>query len=150
MKKIIALVLIGFLAACTGNIGADKYETSSVGKINTAAEGVIINVRTVRVATSDGVVGKVAGGVAGGIAGSTIGGGTGSALATVGGVVLGGILGDKAQESLSAQDAYEYIVKLNNGNTITLTQGTDVELKVGQKVYVLDANSGHRARIIPR
>ena len=71
-------------------------------------------------------------------------------IGAVGGAVLGGYLGSKAQEGLSAQNGIEYIVKLNNGKAITLTQGNDVVFTVGQPVYVLDADYGERARIIAR
>lgn len=150
MKKIIMLVMVGVLAACTGNIGANQYETSAAGQISSATAGEIINVRVVNVSSSNGA-GELAGGIAGAAAGSMIGGNTAMhVIGGVGGAVLGGILGNAAQENLSSQSAYEYVVKLDNGKAITLMQGMDVELKVGQKVYVLDANLGHRARIIPR
>ena len=48
------------------------------------------------------------------------------------------------------QNGIEYVVKLNNGKAITLTQGNDVVFTVGQPVYVLDADYGERARIIAR
>ncbi len=153
MKKIsviCALLSVLCFGACTDNIGANQYETRSAGQVNNVAEGVIINVRTVTVSSTDGTVGKLGGGLAGGIAASTIGHGTGSALATVGGAILGGIIGGAAQEQLSKQTGLEYIVKLDNGKSITLMQGTDVQFSVGQKVYVLDADRGDRARIIPR
>ncbi|MDR0726439.1 MAG: glycine zipper 2TM domain-containing protein [Rickettsiales bacterium] len=152
MKKFLMIpVLLLTLGACASNLEADRYETSAAGKVNTVAEGVIMNVRAVTVATSDGTVGKLAGGIAGGAAGSMIGGNSAvNVIGAVGGAVLGGYLGDKAQQSLSKQTGYEYIVKLDSGKSITLTQGTDEKLSVGQKVYVLDANYGDRARIIPR
>lgn len=142
--------LIATLTACAGNIGANRYETRAAGKVNSVQEGVIINVRTVKVATSDGTVGSLAGGIAGGAAGSMIGGNSAvHIIGAVGGAVLGGFLGGKAQEGLSGQTGYEYIVKLDSGKTITLTQGTDEKLEKGQRVYVLDAEHGDRARIIP-
>ncbi len=151
MKKIIALALGVMLTACATNIDSNRYQTSATGQINSVQEGVIINVRQVRVATSGGTVGSLAGGVAGGAAGSMIGGNSAvNVIGAVGGAVLGGMLGAKAQEGLSAQNGYEYIVKLDSGKAITLTQGTDVKFSVGDKVYVLDADRGERARIIAR
>lgn len=151
MKRIFIPILLFSLTACAGNIDTNRYETSAAGRVNSVATGEIINVRAVKVATSDGTVGKLAGGVAGGAAGSMIGGN--SAINVIGGVagaVLGGYLGDKAQEGLSGQTGYEYVVRLDSGNAITLTQGSDEIFRVGQKVYVLDANYGDRARIIAR
>ena len=151
MKKILAILCAIALTACTPNISANRYQTSATGQINDVQEGVVIIVREVRVATENGGVGTLAGGIAGGAAGSMVGGNsTVSLISAVGGAVLGGALGAKAQEGLSAQTGYEYVIKLDTGKAITLTQGTDVRLSVGQPVYVLDASRGARARIIPR
>lgn len=151
MKKIISIFAAAALTACAANLDTNRYETSAAGRVNSVQEGTIINVRQVRVATENGGVGTLAGGVAGGALGSTIGGSSvANIVGAVGGAVLGGALGAKAQEGLSAQTGYEYIVKLDNGKAITLTQGSDQVFTVGQPVYVLDASYGDRARIIPR
>ena len=139
------------LSACAANLDTNRYQTSATGQINSVQEGVVINVRPVRIATENGGVGTIAGGIAGGVLGNTVGGSSvANTLGAVGGAVLGGYLGSKAQEGLSAQNGYEYIVKLDSGKAITLTQGADKVFSVGQPVYVLDADYGERARIIPR
>lgn len=149
MKKTFALFFALVLTACGANLNIDRYETSGAGHVNTVSEGVIINVRPVTIATEDGEVGQLAGGIVGGVAGSMV---SDNALAqtigTVGGAVLGGYLGGKAQEGLSMQRGMEYIVKLDSGKSVTLTQGDDVVFSVGQRVYVLDADYDERARII--
>ena len=71
-----------------------------------------------------------------------------AAVALTACAVLGGYLGGKAQEGLSTQGGMEYIVKLDSGKSITLTQGDDEIFSVGQHVYVLDADYDERARII--
>lgn len=151
MKKFMTLVMAGLLAACSANLNTNSYQTSAAGQVNSVQEGVIINVRQVRIATENGGIGSLAGGIAGGALGSTIGGSNvANIIGAVGGAVVGGALGAKAQEGLSAQTGYEYIVKLDSGRAITLTQGADQVFSVGQPVYVLDASRGERARIIPR
>ena len=151
MKKIISIFAAMALTACAANLNTNSYQTSAAGQVNSVQEGTVINVRQVRIATENGGVGSLAGGIAGGALGSTVGGSNvANIIGAVGGAVLGGALGAKAQEGLSAQTGYEYIVKLDNGKAITLTQGADQVFSVGQSVYVLDASSGERARIIPR
>lgn len=151
MKKFLVLCMTVVLTACANNISTDRYQTSATGKINSVQEGVIINVRSVSVATENGGVGTIAGGIAGGVLGNSVGGSSvAHTLGAVGGAVLGGALGAKAQEGLSRQSGYEYVVKLDSGRAITLTQGADVRFSVGQPVYVLDADYGDRARIIAR
>ena len=151
MKKILVIAMATILSACAANLDTNRYQTSATGQINSVQEGVVINVRPVRIATENGGVGTIAGGIAGGVLGNTVGGSSvANTLGAVGGAVLGGYLGSKAQEGLSAQNGYEYIVKLDSGKAITLTQGADKVFSVGQPVYVLDADYGERARIIPR
>ena len=151
MKKLIALFMIVTLAGCGANLNVDRYETTGTGTVNTVAEGTIISARPVTIATENGDVGQLAGGIVGGVAGGMVGDNTlTQTIGAVGGAVLGGYLGGKAQEGLSMQGGIEYIVKLDSGKTVTLTQGDDVKYSVGQSVYVLDADYGERARIIAK
>lgn len=141
---ILPLALI--VSACTSNIGADQYATSSVGQVSTALKGTVVSVRRVAVASENGA-GTLIGGAAGGVAGSMIGGSdTAHILGAIGGAVIGGIAGNAAQEGLSKQTGYEYVVQLDNGNMVTVTQGDDVLLNPGQKCLVL---YGNRARVVP-
>ena len=153
MQKIVTMLVLPLCllaASCAGEIGANQYETSAVGQVNSAREGTIISVRRIRVSTSDGTVGNLGGGIAGGAAGSMIGGSPGvRVIGAVGGAVLGSLAGSAAQNKLSEQDAFEYVVRLDSGGAVTVTQGTDVMLGTGQRVIVLNASGGQRARIIP-
>lgn len=83
----------------------------------------------------------------GGVAGSMIGGSdTAHILGAIGGAVVGGIAGNAAQEGLSSQSGYEYVIQLDNGSMVTVSQGNDVLLNPGQKCMVL---YGKRARVVP-
>lgn len=153
MKKLYSVitVLLGItMSGCAGQIGANTYETSAAGQVNTAQIGTVLSVRQVNVETSDGAIGSLAGGLAGGAAGSMVSSkGPVSMIGAVGGALLGGIAGSAAQEKLSQQTGYEYIIKLDNGSIITITQGADNVLVAGQKCIVLNAKGGERARVIP-
>lgn len=146
MKKILATVVpVLLLAACQSDIDSYQYGTSSVGQANAAAQCRVINVRQVQV-KSDNQLGTLIGGAAGGVAGYGIGGdSTAHWLGSIGGAVLGGIAGNAAQGALSSQKGYEYIVELNNGQVMTITQGTDVLLSPGQRCMLL---YGNPARLI--
>ena len=146
MKKILAAMLPAImLAACQSDIDSYQYGTSSVGQANAAAQCRVINVLPVKV-KSDNELGTLIGGAAGGVAGYGIGGdSTAHWLGSIGGAVLGGIAGNAAQGALSSQNAYEYIVELNNGQVMTITQGTDTLLSPGQRCMLL---YGNPARLI--
>ena len=118
----------------------------SVGQVSQAQGCTVVSVRPIKVSTQNGA-GTAIGGIAGGIAGSQIGGGnTAHLLGAVGGAILGGFAGNAAQEGLTSQQGYEYIVRLDNGNTVSTTQGADVLLNPGQRCQII---FGNPARIIP-
>lgn len=134
------------LCSCTSRIGANEYSVSGTGQVNRALRGTIISVRQVNVESENGA-GTLIGAAAGGVAGSTIGSGsTANILGAIGGAVVGGIAGDAAQGALSKQMAYEYVIQLDNGSLVTITQGTDNLLTPGQKCIII---YGNPSRVIP-
>lgn len=136
--SISAVVLL--LTGCQADINSNQYSTSSVGKVSSAAPCSVLSVRQVSV-KSNNQLGTVIGSLAGGVAGYSIGSGsTAHNLGAIGGAVLGGMAGNATQGALSSQGGYEYVVKLDNGQVMTITQGTDVLLTPGQKCMLLYGN----------
>ena len=134
------------IAGCASDIDSNYYSTGSVGQVSQAQGCTVVSGRPIKVSTQNGA-GTAIGGIAGGIAGSQIGGGnTAHLLGAVGGAILGGFAGNAAQEGLTSQQGYEYIVRLDNGNTVSTTQGADVLLNPGQRCQII---FGNPARIIP-
>ena len=134
------------IAGCASDLDSNYYSTGSVGQVSQAQGCTVVSVRPIKVSTQNGA-GTAIGGIAGGIAGSQIGGGnTAHLLGAVGGAILGGFAGNAAQEGLTSQQGYEYIVRLDNGNTVSTTQGADVLLNPGQRCQII---FGNPARIIP-
>ena len=145
MKKFMYIAAALALGACTSNIDSSHYTTSNVGTATAARPCTVVSVRQVSV-QSDNNLGALFGAGLGGVAGYSIGGGkTAHTLGAIAGAGLGGLAGDAAQDSLSKQAAYEYVVKLDNGQMMTLSQGTDVLLAQGQRCLLL---SGHPARLV--
>ena len=149
MKKTALSLMLPVLmltVACTSNIGADDYAVQNVNTVQSAQIGTIISVRKVIVRNENGG-GALLGTVAGGVAGSQIGrGSTAGVLGALGGAIVGGIAGDIAQDGLSKQAGYEYVIQLQNGGVVTVTQGNDVLMTVGEKCLVI---YGPQARVIP-
>ena len=139
-------VVVAGLSGCASDINSNYYSTGSVGQLSQAQGCTVVSVRPIKVSTQN-VAGTAIGSIAGGIAGSQIGGGsTAHLLGAVGGAILGGFAGDAAQQGLTSQQGYEYIVRLDNGNTVSTTQGTDVLLNPGQRCQII---FGNKARVIP-
>lgn len=153
MKKFAMLLILPallLLNACAADIGANQYDSSAVGSVNRTLLGRVVSVRQISVADSDRSAGTAIGAIGGGLAGSQIGSGsTAGILGAVGGALIGGAAGNYAQKGLSSQNGYEYVIQLDNGGLVTLTQGTDVLLAAGQRCMVLYGSGSDRARVVP-
>jgi outer membrane lipoprotein SlyB len=82
-------------------------------------------------------LGAVIGGIAGGIIGHQFGAGVGNTAATIGGAVAGGLVGNQIERS-SARDRYRITVRLDSGGTITTSDVGEGELRIGDRVRVID------------
>lgn len=141
MKQILTLLgVAAMLASCQSDIDSYQYTTGSVGQASAASPCTVLSVRQVQV-KSGNELGTLIGAAGGGIAGYSIGSGsTAHLLGGLGGAVLGGAAGGVAQDALSKQGGYEYIVKLDSGQTMTITQGTGTLLSPGQRCMLLQGN----------
>jgi outer membrane lipoprotein SlyB len=158
MNKVLSFLSLCTLAVsltsgCARQISSNVYSGSSVGEVSTTHPGVIISSRPVTVEDQeylgDNTLGIVGGGVAGALAGSQVGKGKGNTLATIGGGVIGATAGAFAEKALKTQNAMEYIVALETGESRTVVQGMDPTMAVGQKVWLIVSHQG-RSRVIAR
>lgn len=158
MKKILSLFLSLVMVAslttgCARNIGSTEYTEAQAGEAARTYRGTIISTRGVVVNTSDkgseNPLGLIVGGITGGVLGNTVGGGSGKRIATVGGALAGAAAGTYAQQELGRQNAIEYVVELENGETLSMIQGPEPFLAVGQKVFLIEGVNG-RGRLIAR
>lgn len=136
---------------CSRNIASNNYSSASVGEAMTTYAGSIVSVRKVQIQEgeklTDNVAGGVVGGLVGGVGGNMLGKGKGNIATTVGGALLGAAAGAAAQRALSEQEGFEYTVKLDSGSMLTVVQGVDTALAVGQRVLV--QVSKNRSRVVP-
>lgn len=147
LHRTVGLALVVVLAACTPNISPDTYSVGSVGQVNRAVVGTIISARPVDVEGTRTGIGAGAGAIAGGAAGSTVGGNTQmNIIGAVGGALVAGVIGAAAEEEMTRQTGIEYVIETTNGAILTIVQGDDTPLLVGQKVLVI---YGQRSRVIP-
>jgi outer membrane lipoprotein SlyB len=64
------------------------------------------------------------------------------------GGIAGAVGGAFAEKSLKTQDALEYTIELSNGEGLSVVQGINNPLKIGQNVRVIVSSKG-RSRVIP-
>jgi outer membrane lipoprotein SlyB len=79
--------------------------------------------------------------------GSTIGGGSGRGVARAAGTVAGAASGAAMEEGATRQKGLEITVKLDNGETVSIVQGSDEKFDEGDLVRVLRRPDGS-ARVI--
>lgn len=142
MKRFVFLsIVILSLSGCAPNISPDTYSVGSVGQANRTIRGKIIHARPVKVQGTQSGMGATAGGLSGGVAGSAIGdGGRANAIGAIGGAVVGGIAGAMLEEGATRQMGMEYVVETENDNLVTIVQGQNPPLHVGNRVLVIYGN----------
>lgn len=151
VKFSLVTALTVILSGCARDISSNSYNARKVGEAAFTYQGIVVSTREVEVNEGDYLenngVGILAGGAAGGLAGNQIGSGSGNIAATVGGAVIGAVAGALAEKALKEQKGIEYVVRLNNGQMMTVVQGTDSALQVNQRVFVIVKQDG-RSRVV--
>lgn len=152
MKKILnALVCASLLtlAACAQGLGQDVYSESELGKQVDIDYGVIKSIKPVKVKKDNTTgIGAVGGATAGGVAGAQVGNGNGQVAGAVAGLLIGAIAGEMAEKKLGTQEGFQYIIRKENGKTVSIVQvpnDGDKPFHVGQKVMIQTSGEYQKA-----
>jgi outer membrane lipoprotein SlyB len=123
------------LNACADVVRADpEYRPRVAERIEL---GTVESIDLFREANSSPPVGAVLGGIAGGVVGHQVGHGRGKDVATIAGALGGAYIGDRVQKS-NERDRYRIAVRLDNGAKLVLDQVGEGELRVGDRVRVVN------------
>ena len=77
----------------------------------------------------------------GGLGGSTVSDdGALSAIGAIGGAIVGGMVGAKAEELIMRDNASEFIIQPDVGEPFTLIQINDEKLKTGDRVLIINSD----------
>lgn len=149
----IALVAIFALAlaACeTPNRTASTADTIPVTSTAGSASGygVVQSIDLVQRDQAGIGIGTVAGAVVGGVLGNQIGSGSGRTAATVAGAAGGAYAGHQIERNrqAAANQAYRISVRMDNGSIQTLTQDTQPNLQIGERVRLANGAIVERFR----
>ncbi|MFD2271112.1 glycine zipper 2TM domain-containing protein [Undibacterium arcticum] len=104
--------------------------------------GTVEAVNLIEVKGEGGYLGTIGGGVVGALLGSQVGGGKGRTAAEIAGAVGGAYAGRTIEGNSRASNHYEVLVRLQNGATQTVTFAAEPGFRVGDKVK----NHGWRNR----
>jgi outer membrane lipoprotein SlyB len=99
---------------------------------------VIDEIREIEKAGDASGAGAVGGAVVGGVLGHQVGSGRGKDLATILGVIGGGLAGNKIEKVTKKTKEYQIWVRYDNGTKGLFTQATPPSWRIGDKVKVID------------
>lgn len=140
MKNLVVILVWAvciFSVGCAPNISPNTYVGAEVGVVSRVQKGVVISKREVNIDNAGGA-GGVAGTAAGAAAGSTIGHGIAPNVAgAVGAAVVGGVIGHALDKNVNRHRGMEYIIRLGNGDTISVVQTTETLFHEGQHVLII-------------
>ena len=130
------------LGACAPNYSPNTYSSNSVQLANRVEAGTIIGFREVKI-SANGSIGAVTGGAVGGVLGAEY---ANSALVAVGGTTVGGMLGNALEHAARDTTGWEYIIRKDNSEMLSVTQREATPLSLAQRVLVI---MGPQARVVP-
>lgn len=142
------------LSGCAPKLGGSDYSVRGVGEVSQTYRGTIVSARPIMIqaktaeAQSQPGAGALVGGLAGGVLGSQVGKGKGQVVAGALGALGGAAAGHFAEQKLTEQEGMEYQVQLESGALITVAQGAEPRLFVGQRVLVIKSDR-ERSRVVP-
>ncbi|MES2263317.1 MAG: glycine zipper 2TM domain-containing protein [Pseudomonadota bacterium] len=124
------------LAGCAGNAPqSTNYSTME----NASTYGTIDSIQVVRIDPATSGVGAVTGGLVGALVGNQIGSGSGRAVATAAGAIGGAVIGNNVENNRNLpHDEYQISVRLDNGDYRTVNQDSVYDLRVGNRVRMVD------------
>ena len=141
LKAVAGLFAVLALGAC-GNMNTNPTANTYPQSSNVYSQyGVVQSIELVRqdVAHNNIGAGTIAGAVVGGILGHQVGGGSGNTAATVLGAAGGAYVGnrlEKNNQGTQSVDAYKISIRMNNGTYQTITQTSDADIRVGDRVQI--------------
>lgn len=142
---------MGWLPSSTGNssnkatpsdlaarTAQTHVESNNRLKVTCAECGVIQSIREIVERGEGGAVGSIGGAVVGGLLGSQVGGGRGKDVATVAGAVGGAVTGNEIQKRVNTVTHYEIVVSFDDGSSRVFTETNPTLWRAGDRVKVVD------------
>lgn len=145
-----AMAVAFTLGGCARNQSQNVYRYDEVGQATAVSFGTVISSRQVDIVGKNTGAGALVGAAAGAGAGSYIGNGSGSAWAAGAGLLIGAVAGAAAEQAAADRTGIEYVVTLETGVTLTVTQDIgkgEVVIPSGTRVMV--QNTGGYQRVLP-
>ena len=141
----LATIALGATACAPANTNT-TYSGYDVGRTAQISYGVIISMRGVEVQGQSTGLGTLGGVAVGATAGSAIGRNDPRAniAGAILGAIVGGIAGTSVEHSVSTGNAVEFIIREDNGQTISVVQTNEDNFRPGERIVL---TRGARTRL---
>lgn len=142
MKKLLTLILVSTLAACSTS-SPDVIQRGDAQRLSAVEDAVVLSVRTVTVEGSQTGGGATVGGVVGGLAG--YGAGANQREGQIVGVlaaVAGAVAGNAIERVSTREEALEILVQLKNGDRRAIVQAKGAEVFAPGDPVILVTTAG--------
>jgi len=134
-------ILSGCASTSSTPYNSGGYNNSGYNNTNVSSGyGTIDSIQAVRSGGGTSGGGAVVGGLVGALVGNQVGSGSGRTAATIAGAVGGAALGNNVEANRNAggQDMYQINIRLDNGEYRSVTQDSVYDLRVGNRVRMVD------------
>jgi len=144
----IAALVVASTALLSGCASTSSTPINNNGAYNSPVSnsmgyGTIDTIQVTRSGTGQtNGTGAVVGGLVGALVGNQVGSGSGRTAATVAGAVGGAVIGNNVEGNRAAgRDMYQIGIRLDNGDYRTIVQDSVYDLRVGNRVRVVDGRA---------
>ena len=148
---LIATIILGTLCL-TGcdDFSGNQYSATQVKSVSNVSYGTIVGIREVKARINQGNIGGAAGTLGGAVLGGVVGHALGGGAKTSIGAGIGSITGMVAGYAIGNRNVKvkEYTIRADNGNIVAITQKEPPVLSVGQRVVIHFDTSGN-GRVLP-
>ena len=128
---------VAVLSGCASN----NQQQQPIGTMSqdAASYGTIESIQIVQAKSGTSGVGAVTGGLVGALLGNQVGSGGGRTAATLAGAVGGAVVGNKVEDNRNQPaEQYQISVRMNNGDYRIVNQDSVYDLRVGNRVRLVD------------
>ncbi len=127
MRATTCVVLVPLALAACSHPSSDTYDAGAVGRTIETAKASVVTSRVVEVTGETNLVGPAAGGVAAAATTGALVRGKGSGALQVLAGLIGAGAGYAIQKTANDREGIEYVLKMDDGRTVTLVQNREDE-----------------------
>ena len=152
MKKILVVAVALLVTACTTpglvqqKYSSSTYQGNQMQRSATVASATIVAIRQITIQENKNITGATVGAGMGALAALGLAGTGGNPYGLAAGAISAGVMGgmatDYAMDQLGKAPGYEFTVRLQDGQMMTIAQSNIDMMAIGDKVFIARSSDG--------